>query len=392
MRRIFIFLFGYCRMSAPAPQAAELLDLLKRRGIITFDAEFIEDRIYFCASRISAGGVMRECSLAGIEVRREGEYGVPSLLFRYRMRFGVLVGIICCIAIIFFSGRVIWDIRVDGNERLTDAEVISQLRECGLSIGKVRSRVDTAGVENLVTIWSDDISWISINIIGTVAEVQIRESEPIPKSPEEYDAANIVAAKDGYIERFEDTRGNVVAKIGDFVREGELLVSGLYDSQTEGLRYTSAKGRVLARTESVFSVSIPFEYEKKVYTGRVFTEKYLIFFEKEIKIFTKGGNSYDSCDTIDTVEKLDLFGAGGLPVAIRTVKYLEYTTESATRNEDEAGELAFSKLETILMSFSQSAELTKKSVTFEITDKEYKLVCRIEAIEDIARVQEIEIN
>ena len=33
-----------------------------------------------------------------------------------------------------------------------------------------------------------------------------------------------------------------------------------------------------------------------------------------------------------------------------------------------------------------------KPFGFEITDKEYRLVCRAEAIEDIARVQEIEIN
>jgi D-alanyl-D-alanine carboxypeptidase/D-alanyl-D-alanine carboxypeptidase (penicillin-binding protein 5/6) len=40
---------------------------------------------------------------------------------------------------------------------------------------------------------SDDISWISINIIGTVAEVDIRESEVVPREEELYDAANVIA-------------------------------------------------------------------------------------------------------------------------------------------------------------------------------------------------------
>jgi hypothetical protein len=76
------------------------------------------------------------------------------------------------------------DIRVDGNRELSDAEVIAELNASGLSLGKVRSKLDTDSIQNRVMISSDKISWISVNIIGTVAQVEIRESEVVEEIPE----------------------------------------------------------------------------------------------------------------------------------------------------------------------------------------------------------------
>ena len=392
MRRFFAFLCGYRVCSVDITDAARLLDLLKNLGIAARDMRFSESELFFSVSLFASKGLEGTCSLSGISVRLVRERGLPAILKGYKKRLGLVVGAILAALIIALSGTVIWDIRIEGNVRLEDAEVMEALRECGLTVGKVRRRLDTDSIQNRVMISSDDISWISINIIGTVAEVQIRETEVVPPPQEIYDAANIVAAKDGYIERFEDTRGNVIAEVGELVREGELLVSGLYDQKNGGLRYTSARGRVMARTETEFLIEIPLEYEKKVYTGREFTEKYLIFFEKEIKFFGKCGNLPTSCDTIDKVEYCNLFSAGSLPVGIRTVKYLEYTYERATRGGNEASELAFAELSARLSEFSLCAELLKKQTEFAITDASFTLRCRVSAIEDIARIQEIEIS
>ena len=176
------------------------------------------------------------------------------------------------------------------------------------------------------------------------------------------------------------------------MRKGELIVSGLYDSVTEGMRYTSARGRVMARTTDTIEISIPFEFEKKVYTGREFTEKYLIFFEKEVKFFGKCGNLPTSCDTINKVEYLNLFSAGELPIGIRTVRHVEYTFEGDVLSESEAKEKALLALEERLSVLSEHIELLKKRITFAVYDDKVTLKCDIEAIEDIAKIQEILIS
>ncbi len=392
MRRLVVFLCGLCRYSVDMADAARLLDLLKSRSISAYSMKFGESELFFSVSLVARRRLLRECQGAELEVRLVSEQGFPALLKRYRRRVGIALGVLLSAAIIALSGTVIWDIRIEGNIRLEEAEVREALEECGLTLGKVRRRLNTDAIENRVMIESDDISWISINIIGTVAEVQIRETEVIPKADELYGAANIVAAKDGYIEYFEDTRGNIIAEIGDYVREGELLVSGLYESDVGGRYYTSAKGRVMARTESEFAVSVPFEYQKKVYTGREYTEKYLIFFEKEIKFFGKCGNLPMSCDTIDTVEYCNFFSAGDLPIGIRTVRYLEYTFESDVRSDEEARELAFSEIGNKLLLLSERAQLLRRQTEFAVTDTAFTARCRVLAIEDIARIQEIQIS
>ena len=392
MRRLFNFIFGYRRFKVDRLASARLLELLMKRGINSHSAVFSEDTLDFSVSFYASKKLLRECAAAGIEVTEISTHGLPTVLLRYRKRAGLFVGTAAAVAIVIASSSVIFDVRVDGNRRLSDDEVILTLRECGLHLGDLRRRVDTDAIENRVMIYSDDISWISINIIGNVAEVQIRETEVVPEPEELYDAANIIAAKDGFIERFEDTRGNIILEVGDFVREGELIVSGLYDSVTEGVRYTSARGRVMARTSEVITLSVPLEYEKKVYTGMEITEKYLIFFEKELKFFGKCGNLPSSCDTIETVEYLNLFGAGKLPVGVRTVRNLEYGYESDVRTETEARSVALCELEARLSALSESVELLKKTVSFEVRESELILRCEIEMIEDIAKIQEIIIS
>ena len=391
MRRIMLFIFGYAELRADRALAPLIMNLCMEKGYVYRDTRFEGDSIYFNCSLSVARKLAAECEARGIEIELLRERGVPALLGRYRHRYGVFAGLALFAAIVFFSGTVIWGIKIDGNRELSDREVLSELRRCGLSVGSVKSKLDTNSVENRVMISSDKISWISVNIIGTVAEVEIRETE-VEEEREEYLASNIVAARDGQIELFEDVRGNIVLNIGDFVRKGELIVSGLYDSQTQGIRYTSARGRVLARTERDFLAEIPLKYEKKVYTGRVFTEKYLIFFEKEIKFYGNAGNSYENCDTIDTVEYVNFFSAGELPVGIRTVKRMEYAYESAERTPEEAEALGDYKLECQLSSLSRSAELLKKSRESELTETAYITKCHVECIENIAEQREIKIE
>lgn len=391
IEKLLQYAFGYKMLSSKREDSAAIMNLCMRYGYVYRDARFEGEQFIFKAPLLRARKIRERCAERGIDIREVGDRGGPAVVSRYRHRYGVGIGVLVFAAIVFFSGRVVWDIRVDGNRRLSDSEVKEQLALCGLHVGDRISSLNADSIENRVIVYSDDISWISVNLIGTVAQVEIRESEVVEER-EEHTASNIVAAMDGQIELFEDVRGNILLDIGTQVRKGDLIVSGIYGSEEEGLRYTAARGRVLARTERDLEVEIPLIYDKKVYTGRVFTEKYLVFFEKEIKIYRNSRNLCDSCDTIDTVEYLDILSAGELPVGIRTVKHLEYTYESTQRSAEEARELAEYKLERLISELSKSSELISKSTLHQSAETAYKIKCRVRLIEDIALIKEIEID
>jgi len=387
----FLFLLGYRRLRFDRQYAGEVVNVCRQYGFVYRNLTFCGAHVCMDCGLRTAHRLKERCREREIPLYSEQAKGLPALFIRYHRRWGIFVGMLAFAAILFFSGRVLWSIRVEGNRTLSDEEVIEELRRCGMTVGDRLDSLDTAVLENRMLIASDEISWITVNLIGTVAEVEIREVQAVPEQ-EASDAANLVAAADGVIDRFEDVRGNIAVKIGDRVSAGELLVGGIYDLPGGGYRYTCAHGRVFARTKHVFEVEIPLTYEKKVYTGEVKEEKYLIFFEKEVKIFGNVGNSDATYDIINTVEYWELPGQVELPVGIRTVRYREYRVETAERREDAAAELAQYRLRCIMEAELPTGQLMRKAMSGSFTDTAYLLRCEAEYVEDIARTQPIELE
>ena len=391
MLQPFRFITGYKIIKIAREDSAAFVNMCGEYGFQYTDLKFFDDAIEIRASLYWAKKITDGAAYKGIEIASVKERGLWSILKRYRKRYGLFIGALMGIAFTVYSSFLVWDVRIEGNHRLSDGEVQEILKTCGFGEGVAHRGYDTEVLENRVLIYSPDISWITVNIIGTVAEVEIRETEPEIQE-EIMSAANLVAERSGVIEYFEDTRGNAAVEVGEAVSEGQLLVGGIYGSEEEGFRYTVAKGKVYASTEREFSVDVPLQYEKKCYTGRSKTEKYLIFFEKEVKIYRNSGNLYTTCDTIEVVEYFHSFGGGELPFGIRTVRYLEYEMKPCERSIEEATELAYYELGVRTYAELSEAHLLSRRLEFDITDTEYKLRCYMRVIENIAKVSEIEVG
>ncbi len=361
-------------------------------GIPYSDFQALPDKVTMCF-RVSAFKKMRkEADERGICYRVEKRGGLPYLLLRYKYRFGLSLGILLAIALIFVSHQFIWDINVTGNQRMTSGEVIGVLREYGFSVGSYIPSANTDKIENKILIDSDKISWLSINIIGTVANVEVREREEAKSQSVSTKPANLVAKKSGVIEEVRIFRGKAMVGAGKYVEKGELLVSGLYDSVQLGFRYTRAAGEIYARTVEEFYIEIPYEYEGKTYTGEGYSNKYLNFFDFSMNISKKSGNEGALYDKIDIVEDCSLFGVLDTPFSWRTERYLEYETVSMTRTPKEAENLAYFNLESRLASLSENTILIKKTVTPYVREDRFLLHCVIVLIEDIAAISEFEVD
>ena len=386
------YAFGYLRLRVRAEEAAAWLNLCGELGADIFDASHGEGEYAFCCSLLSGKRLCLAAQERGLLPLSSTEGGLPLRLRRYGKRYGLFAGALFCAALLFLSGLVVWDIRIDGERRLEEEEVLFTLAECGLQTGVFRRGLDIDTLENRVMIVSDDISWISINLIGTVAQVEIRESEIPPEEPLPYAASNLIAKKDGQIAYFENVRGNVVTEVGDVVRKGELLVSGLYDSPLWGVRTCRSEGKVIAATEEVLRSEISYRYHKKVYTGERFTEKSLIFFGKEIKFFGNCRNCPPDCDTIEREEIFTLSSGARLPLGIRTVSREPYRYEEALRSEEEARELARMMISYKMALRRENAELLSQKTSEHAGEDSFCLTVTVEWLENIAEEQEIQID
>ena len=302
------------------------------------------------------------------------------------MALGVTIGFL----LLQLSGMFVWDVRVSGNVTLSEEEVCASLRACGFGVGSRISDASLEQIENRVLIESDRIAWISVYMDGTVAVVQIRENEQTPPAEPKL-PANLIAACDGQIEYLELYRGDSVVKVGQAVKAGDLLVSGVYDSQTEGVRYTRAAGQVLARVEEEIVVEIPlFDTEKRYLTDSI-GEIWLDFFDFSIKIFKNSRNPNASCDIIEDRKEIDFWGLHDLPFGFRVQRLLDYTLEPIERTAQEAEAIAYARLDEILAENAEEVMLLQKTIQTSVTEQSVVLTCRIVCIKNIAVQSEFEV-
>lgn len=391
-------LAGYRTLAIDCAHVAPLLELCRRHDLI------YENFLHTADGGISlrfplptAKRVGALCDATGIPYRICGEGGLPRLLRKAKHRAGLVVGLAVGLLLFAAANSVVWDIRISGNMAVSDRAVEDSLAACGFAVGTSLRDFEADKIENDVLMLDDRLAWISINRKGTVAYVEVREKTPAPILQEDQ-PCDIIASCGGVIERVELEAGNIRVRAGQLVGEGEVLVSGLYDSTQQGIRYTAAKARVYARTTRVLTVQIPLTYEQKVYdtefhstNGGICQEKSLIFFGNHIKFSKKTGNMGVFCDTIENEKSWGLVDGVGFPISMRTVWYLPYTVTTATRTPAEAEELAYFELAGLIAALPGGAELIGKYITVHHGEDTLTLTCTLTCIEDIGRVRPIEI-
>ena len=222
--------------------------------------------------------------------------------------------------------------------------------------------------------------------------MQVIEHTPTREKEDLSKPANLIAAADGQIETVEIYRGNCVVKHGQAVRKGDLLVSGLYDSNVLGYRYTRAAGKVYARTEKSFTVEIPLVYEEKVFEPSKYREITLNFFDFSLNIFKNSGNRDTTCDIIREEKSLDVIGLYGIPVGITVLHDLPYDYCRVERTPEAMLECAYAELDRQLSALSQDAQLLSKAIKTTWTDSSLILECTVQCLANIAVQSEFEIT
>ncbi len=395
----YYYLTGYKALATDASHAAALLDIC-RRGMYVYDEfrHLPDGGISLTFPRRVARTVERAAGASDIPLVGMDEGGLPTRLRRLVHRPGLILGCLLGIAFYIAGTQVVWDIRIEGNTTMSDRSVEDTLAACGFTVGSSLRHFHADVLENQILLTDDRLAWISINRRGTVAYVELREASHTPPSPPSA-PADLVASIGGIIERVELDEGNVRVAAGQAVSPGDILVSGIYDSQVEGIRLTRARARIYARTERELTVTIPLSYEQKVFfpetedsSMEIRQEKTLIFFKKPIKFTKKTGQFTGDCDIIIEQQDLGLFSDVGFPVSVRTVWYLPYEMSTATRTYAEAEELAYIELARQIAALPGGAELISKTITVTRSPDSLILRCMLICVEDIGTVREIQVG
>lgn len=113
----------------------------------------------------------------------------------------------------------------------------------------------------------DRLEWLEIESVGMKYVVRIEE-RIMNSTPEEEKYCHIVASKSGIVSSIKHTSGEVIVHDGQYVAEGEILITGAISYNEEVKNNVCANGEVLAEVWYQTSASLPIDYSVKTRTGK----------------------------------------------------------------------------------------------------------------------------
>ncbi len=316
--------------------------------------------------------------------------GLPFLIKRYKKRYGIAVGFFLFVAILFVSKLFVWEVNISGNDSVSSESVEEQLCEAGFGVGTFIPSVDFYTLCNNFLRTTEDFSFVSVNMEGTTAIVEVRERKKAP-TDEAKKASNLVAKYSGQIESMTVYSGKTVVEKGAVVKEGDLLVSGFLEKKI-GFDIVRSSGSIYAYVTRLIEVDIPFCSEKKVYSGNEQKRVDFSFFGKTFSVSSGDKYEFGQYDTFVDRERLVLFDAVRLPLILNTTVQKEYFYETVYIDEESAKIEADRQMAGLIQKELADAEILEIETSTETTEEGYKLTCKIYCLADIALEKEIDVD
>ena len=380
MVRLDFWIFGYrilhCESSS---DRARLMLALMRRGLpsASFGEQdlLIRERDFLRNKELIKG---QKC-----EIENNPRGILPLLKRALRQRVSIFA-LVVAVALNLLASTVIWDVRVSGCERLSESFVEKALESVGVAVGTPWRRLNTGRAETALLAEYPDVGWVSINRLGSIAYVSVREADRPPLVFPDVGYSNVVAASDCIITDISVTSGYAAVKVGEVVKRGDVLISGIPPVGSGG-KACHASGSVLGAVDDLISVEIPSDSIEKTYGEGIksgFSIKILNF---SLNIFKIYRNSASECVIIENNENCRLFGKYDIPVTFIHEYSVPYTE---TRRELEPArlvELASRRMREAILARTERGELIRAQTEGSFSDGGYSMTTRVTVIEEVGR-------
>lgn len=331
---------GQVRIRAESQFPERVLNLCGARDLAFWDLEWESATAFTCRLSRRDWHVLRQaaehldCTLTVV-----GREGAPYFLFRFRHRQALVTGLVACAMGLFLGSFFIWDFDVEGNETVPTERILRALDQYGVGLGAFGLSLDGEDIRNHVLLDIPELSWITVNVSGCRAEVQVRERVEPPELVNGRTPANIVARRAGLVLEVQDLDGVAAVLPGTAVAEGQLLISGVEDTETFGARVLAGMGEVRARTWYSLTTEVPLTGLEKQYTGKEKTGVALIFGTHRVKFFSNSSIEGEKYDKITNRYPLTLLDVP-LPVIVVTETCRFYETVPTERTAAQAEQAA----------------------------------------------------
>ncbi len=372
--------FGFVRFSIRGDFPERLLNQLALNGVAVWGIERKGDCLTACILKKDYLKIRQYRMKNRVFTKVLSRHGLPFKVHRYRFRVGFAAGLVLYISTLVFLSGFVWNIRVVGTEKLTDAEIIAACRELGLYEGRFKGSLDVGDLRTRLALKIPEISWAAVNIEGVRATVNISEALGNKNPPEE--DCNLIAERDGVITKFGVTSGTIVVKLGQTVKKGDLLVSGVTEYKDGTYKFGHSAGEVIAETVREIEFFLPFIQQRTVRANKPLVRRVFSVFGINIPLYL---GSIERPYETEQVEIKYQNGEMYLPVKITETYFYKTEIEEYTITSAEAEAIALKELEKKEQEEFKDAEILSRDVEVLFNDNGLKLKATYKLRENIAK-------
>lgn len=288
-----------------------------------------------------------------------GHSGLFWTIDRLKKRPVLLAGIMLLICLIFFLPTRVLFVSVHGNDQVSDTTILDAAQNCGIVFGASREHVRSEKIKNALLRSIPQLQWACINTKGCVAEITVQE-RLMDNNSESCGLSNIVAGRDGIITGITVYSGTPLCRVGQVVKKGQLLVSGLADLGLV-IKSCSADAEITAETtHSVTAVVLPV-YTKVEENTKIENRYSLLIGKKLIKFYKDSGILSPECGRINKIYNLILPGGYPLPISVIREQVLHRNVSTCVDNETDAFPWLSDAADTAVQSEMIAGEIIKRA-------------------------------
>jgi len=365
---------GYVKFSVKGKNLNKFINALHRIRIHCFN-QYCKNEIFY--GEIYHSDLKKIAELSRrykVEIEYYEYETIHKKLSKYKLRYGIIIGSVMFLVISFYFSNTVMMIEIQGNANVKDSVILSVLDGLGLRKGVFIGGIDWNTCERELRLRVDDIAWSGIRRTGNRIVVEVTEIDPKPKMLHERIPCNIVAERDAQITHICVLNGELMRCVGDVVRKGDILVSGIYADSNGHLSKYHALAEITGTYEETVRFTQPYVDITLNEGKNVANERYLNMFNLYIPLFI-GKNNFKLSKTEETVNSLSLFGKS-LPIGIVKRRVTEQKHSEKHYSKDDAENKIMEKMfyyeknflnKVTVIDRKITAQETEDSLIFEVT-------------------------
>lgn len=270
-------------------------------------------------------------------------FGISKFKHLIKTNFIFLIFTVLGIFLLYFLSNIIFDVEVIHNDKYIRDLLYSELDKYNIKkFSFVKKYEYVQKVKNeILNNYKNDIEWLEIERVGTLYNIRV-DKRIINNIKQDGQNRHVVAKKNGIIMRIVAEKGEIVKKVYDYVRAGDIIISGDIYKNKEVIGQTSASGDVYAEVWYKVKVEMPISYKEEALTGRNKRVINISFLDKNINIFDF--HRYNNSKKEENTILSDFFGM----FAIKYNKEYEINVKDEVNNiisEEFAFKMARKKIE-----------------------------------------------